>query len=183
MEATADQAIAKLKELFVKAIYTVAAAKDRIKGKDNEKISETAWWFPMFASSTCTSLASCLGLSDDNLKVLTDTAGRYWFRTIQMANIHISKMEHNKEVYYMLGPEEESIVSSIKQQISGKVSKPSWVQNIPSVRADQPPLFKIEEEEECPQILPTKRRKIEKLNKCDGEWYPLKRDVRHGMTN
>ena len=79
MEATADQAIAKLKELFVKAVSTVAAAKDRIKGKDNEKISEAAWWFPMFASSTCTSLASCLGLSDDNLKVLTDTAGRYCY--------------------------------------------------------------------------------------------------------
>ena len=61
MEATADQAIAKLKGLFIKAISTLAVAKDRTKGKANEKISETAWWFPMFASSTCTSLASCLG--------------------------------------------------------------------------------------------------------------------------
>ena len=127
----------------------------------------------MSSSSTCTLLSSCLGFSDNNLKVLTSAAGRRWFQIMRTANIHISKLEHNKEWYHMLGSEEESIRLSIKQQISGKVSKPSWVQNIPSVRADQPPLFNIEEEEECPQILPTKRRKIEKLNKCDGEWYPL----------
>jgi len=89
MEATADLAIVKLNELFVKVISTLTEAKDTIKVNANEKISETAWWFPMSASSTCTALASCLGMSDDNLKVLIDTAGRPWFQIMQSANIHI----------------------------------------------------------------------------------------------
>jgi len=125
------------------------SSRTTVGGPDDETIAlvlnklgnETAWWFPVSSSSTCTSLASCLGLSDNNLKVLTSAAGRRWFQIMRTANIHISKLEHNKEWYHMLGSEEESIRLSIKQQISGKVSKPSWVQNIPSVRADQPPLF------------------------------------------
>jgi len=35
----------------------------------------------------------------------------------------------------------------------------SWVQSIPSVPADQPPLFNIEEEEEIPQSLPKEKVK------------------------